>query len=245
MKKYGKIIWIGLGALIIVFLAGMGIYLSNYYHASPKVYEIMEEDFENIQVLEEKNEEISFVPENPKAGIILYPGGKVAYESYVPFLKECADQGILAVVVHMPGNLAFFDMDAADKIREEYKDIKEWYLVGHSLGGVAAASYISDHVDDYEGIIFLASYSTEDLSQSGLKVLSIYGTEDEVLGMESYEENKSNLPEDAKELVIEGGCHCQFGDYGEQKGDGEADISSQDQVKQTVDAIADMISEEF
>lgn len=42
-------------------------------------------------------------------------------------------------------------------------------------------------------------------------------------------------------VVIEGGNHAQFGNYGEQKGDTPADISPQEQQSQTVDAIDEFI----
>lgn len=40
----------------------------------------------------------------------------------------------------------------------------------------------------------LASYSTSDLAESVLSVLSVYGSEDKVLNAEKYEANKANLP---------------------------------------------------
>ena len=33
---------------------------------------------------------------------------------------------------------------------------------------------MSKHTEDFEGLVLLAAYSTEDLSDSGLKVLSVY-----------------------------------------------------------------------
>ena len=76
----------------------------------------------------------------------------------------------------------------------QYPQIEKWYIGGHSLGGSMAATYLSDHVAEFEGLILLGSYSTVDLSNSKLDVLSIYGSEDKVLNHNSYNENKSNLP---------------------------------------------------
>ena len=81
-------------------------------------------------------------------------------------------------------------------------------------------------MDEYEGLILLGSYSTADLSDTDLDVLSIYGSEDKVLNREKYEENKSNLPDDFSEVVIEGGCHAYFGMYGAQDGDGTPTIQT-------------------
>ena len=139
----------------------------------------------------------------------------------------------------MPGNLAVLDMNAAEGIPERYTHVNSWYLAGHSLGGAMAASYLAEHKDAYEGIVLLAAYATESLQ--GERVLSVYGSEDGVLNMENYEANKVNLPEDYTEVVIEGGCHAYFGDYGAQKGDGVPTVSRQQQIAITADAIAAML----
>ena len=44
-------------------------------------------------------------------------------------------------------------------------------------------------------------------------------------------------PDDFTEVVIKGGNHAQFGNYGEQKGDGSPAITAAAQQKETVDAI--------
>ena len=100
-----------------------------------------------------------------------------------------------------------------------------------------AASYLADHRDEYEGLILLGSYSTADLSDTDLNVLSIHGSEDKVLNREKYDENKSNLPDDFCEVVIDGGCHAYFGMYGAQDGDGTPTISNHEQIRLTVESI--------
>ncbi len=48
-------------------------------------------------------------------------------------------------------------------------------------------------------------------------------------------------PAGAREHVIEGGNHAQFGSYGPQQGDGEPLVSAEEQVEETVTAIAEMV----
>ena len=50
--------------------------------------------------------------------------------------------------------------------------------------------------------LLLASYAAADLSGSGLKVLSVRGSEDGVLNAAAYEKNRANLPADARELNV-------------------------------------------
>jgi hypothetical protein len=60
--------------------------------------------------------------------------------------------------------------------------------------------------------------------------------------MEKYEEYKPNLPEDFKEVVINGGCHAYFGAYGEQEGDKKATITREEQIEITVKEILQFIN---
>ncbi|MBQ3601265.1 MAG: alpha/beta hydrolase, partial [Lachnospiraceae bacterium] len=112
---------------------------------------------------------------------MFYPGGKVEYTAYLPLMNSLAEEGILCVLLKMPFNLAVLDMNAADGIQEQFPEIENWYIGGHSLGGAMAASYLETHANDYQGLILLGSYSTADLSTTELEVLSIYGSEDTVL----------------------------------------------------------------
>lgn len=235
IKKKIKILLISLLTVLLFLTVGFGVYVGNYYHATETAEEAIVATAE-ISV-QENQEGIVFVPDKPRAGFIFYPGGKVEHTAYAPLMKALAEKDILCVLVKMPFHLAVFDINAADGIREQFPEIKSWYIGGHSLGGSMAASYVSKHAEDFEGLVLLAAYSTEDLSDSGLKVLSVYGSEDGVLNREKYEEYRDNLPEHTVEKVIEGGNHAGFGNYGEQEGDGEARISQGEQIAITADWI--------
>ncbi|MBQ8278553.1 MAG: alpha/beta hydrolase [Roseburia sp.] len=224
--------------ILVVFLLTLcvGGYLGDYYRAEAVAQECIANPAEGIDVYEENNM-LVFAPENATAGFIFYPGGKVAYEAYAPLMSACAENGILCVLVEMPGNLAVLDMNAADGIQERFPEVATWYIGGHSLGGSMAASYAEKNAEAYEGVILLASYSTADLSETELEVLSVYGTGDKVLNAEKYAEYKGNLPTDFMEIVIEGGCHAYFGAYGAQEGDGEPTITREEQTAVTLEAI--------
>ena len=238
MKK--KIILLVIIVLILSLVGGTVYYINDYYHAEETAVSLIATPKENVVVTEE-NGVFTFKPQNATKGIIFYPGGKVEAESYAPLMHALAKEGVLSILVTMPGNLAVLDMNAADGICEQYPEIESWYMAGHSLGGSMAASYISENADNFDGIILLASYSTADLSNSDLNVLSIYGSNDGVLNMEKYEEYKPNLPEDFNEFIIDGGCHAYFGAYGEQEGDKKATITRDEQIKITVDEITKFI----
>ena len=92
-----------------------------------------------------------------------------------------------------------------------------------------AASYAATHSEELKGLIFLGAYSTKDLSDTDLRVLSLYGSEDQVLNREKLAESHGLMPPDFTEYVIEGGNHAGYGDYGAQKGDGTATITAEEQ----------------
>ncbi|MBQ7521741.1 MAG: alpha/beta hydrolase [Clostridia bacterium] len=234
MKRKLKISICIILSVVVICAGGFLIYVNICYQADETAKSVISDDKVNIS---QNDDMMVFMPKNPEYGLIFYQGGKVEYDAYSPLMYKLAKQNILCVVVKMPFNLAMFNIGGADDIQSLYPNIKHWYMCGHSLGGAMAAYYIEQHSSDFDGIIFLAAYSTADLSNTNLNVLSVYGSNDKVLNLESYQENFSHLPNTTKELVIDGGCHAYFGNYGVQSGDGMATISPDEQQKQTVDFI--------
>ncbi len=244
MKQTGKrrfrLLWL-LPVILIILFAGGIFYVNDYYRADLSAREVLSEEIPGITVAQDP-ERITFIPKETDTGVIFYPGGKVEYTAYAPLMKALAEQGFLCVLLKMPLNLAFLDVNAADAVFSDHPEVEHWYLAGHSLGGVAAALYAGKHPDRVDGLILLGAYSTTNLKEAGLKVMSIYGTKDHVLNKNEYEKNRSNLPDDLRETVIQGGCHAFFGAYGEQKGDGVPGISREEQILITARECADFIS---
>ena len=137
----------------------------------------------------------------------------------------------------------------ADGVQVEQDGSVTWFLPSHPTAGlifypggkVEDTAYAAKYSDDYAGLILLAAYSTKDLTGTSLRVLSIYGSGDGVLNRDSYEKDRKNLPADFTEVVIDGGCHAQFGSYGAQKGDGTPTISDEEQIQQTATCISNFI----
>lgn len=238
-------LWIALSAILavtIILTAVCALYLGDYYRADT---EAMEAFAPAAPVVSEEWKDGTLItrPEgrDPVAGLIFYPGGKVEHTAYTPLMEALASEGILCVLVEMPFRLAVLDVNAAEGIPAAFPEVEHWCLGGHSLGGSMAASYLASHTEDFDGLILLGSYSTADLSGSGLSVLSVYGSEDGVLNREKYAEYRPNLPEGFTEIVIEGGNQAYFGAYGEQEGDGTATVTPAEQLEQTVEAILTLL----
>lgn len=228
MKKFFKISLIVLFSLILISISGFLIYSNNYYKADNTAVEILNKN----NIIIEKNL-IKLYPEQPsETGIIFYPGAKVEYTAYLPILDKLREKGYTCILVKMPFNFAFFNPNIADKIIKDNLDIKDWYISGHSLGGAMASSYASKNLDKINGVILLGAYVYGDIPLE--KSIVIYGSKDFIL-------NKQKLNNSKNEVEIEGGNHAQFGNYGEQKGDGSPEISSFKQQSITIDLIEEFI----
>ena len=161
-------------------------------------------------------------------GLVYYPGARVAHESYVPTAADvvaASDRVALVVVAEMPLNLAVIAPDRADRVRERYPEVDVWAVGGHSLGGAMACRHAAENAAAYEALVLHAAYCDRDVSDSGLDVLSVLGAADGVIDAERERASRSNLPPDARVVVLDGVNHAGFGAYGRQRGDDPASLS--------------------
>ena len=222
--------------IIVVLALAAALYVSDYYRAGETAAACIE-DPAPIEVREFTRGLVFDGPGKEKA-LIFYPGAKVEYTAYAPLMKRLAEEGMDCFLVRMPLNLAVFAKNRASEIISE-NEYDNWYIGGHSLGGAVAALYAADN--DLDGLVLLAAYPTKEIDEP---VLEVYGTCDGVLEMDKLEEGDQYLPEDNMEVEIRGGNHAQFGDYGAQKGDGKAEISAEEQLETTVEAIKEFFMED-
>lgn len=193
----------------------------------------------------DEGEFIVFAPAGaePATGLILYPGGRVDPRSYAPVARAIAARGYLVALVRMPLSLAVLDVDRADAVIAARPGVRNWVVGGHSLGGSMAASYARTHAASVRGLALWASYPADgdDLSATGLRGLSTWGSNDLVLDRARLEAARPLLPPATTVAVIEGGNHAQFGDYGPQSGDGEAAISGAEQQARAADLTVELL----
>jgi len=233
MKRKTKRIRIAIIVTVSLFLlifGGFYIYTLDYYRADQEAKDVIELS-DNVEI---DNKLTIFYPNNDNqtnVGLIFYPGGKVEAAAYAPLLESLAQNGITCVLIEMPFNLAVFNINAADKIYNEFPDITSWYISGHSLGGAMASSYVDKHRSKLDGLILLGAYPIND---SELPTLVIYGGEDVNLDLTKIANVKDKIE-------ITGGNHAYFGNYGEQAGDGRASITRTEQQAITVQAIIEFI----
>ncbi|MGI9822417.1 alpha/beta hydrolase [Agromyces sp. Marseille-Q5079] len=165
-------------------------------------------------------------------GLVFIPGAKVDPYAYMAKLVDAvAETGTTVVITKPTLNLAFFDQRPLDTFTSHAPDVTEWYVGGHSLGGVRACMMAAD--EDVAGIVFFGSYCADDVSDTDLAVLSISGSDDGLSTPDKIEGSAHLLPADATFVEIEGANHASFGDYGVQPGDGVA-TASDDEVRDEI-----------
>ncbi len=227
-------------AVVLWILAAFLLYAGIYYKADETAVTAM--DTTDKVVVTEENQYIFFDGPGEENAYIFYPGAKVAEDAYAVLMQKIAAAGMDCYLVKMPVRLAFLNKDAADFVREHAVDSYEnWYIGGHSLGGAMAASYVSEHMNEYDGMILMAAYPTTSVDADDFSVLSFIGTEDHVINRESFEQGRKFMPKDYTEFEIAGGNHAYYGNYGEQKGDGKASVTREMQQDIVVSEIADFI----
>ena len=191
VKRYGKrIIGIAALALAVALVVAFAVFVNGSYRADETAWEAIRTPHEGV-IVTERDGTLFFVPDGAATGLVFYPGGRVQAEAYAPLMMACAERGVACALVQMPCNLAVMDFNAADRVFEPAPDIPNWYIGGHSLGGAVAALYAAGHTDRVQGVVLLGAYATSPLS---MPVLSIYGSEDQVLNREKYAQYRSNLP---------------------------------------------------
>ena len=242
MKLFKRIL-LGLLAVTVISAFGFTLWAKTPSQPTETALQALRSDAQ--VTVTQQNGFITFEPvtQRTTTGFIFYPGGRVDYRAYAPVLRKIAEQGYFVALIKVNLNLAFFDINAADKVIATYPQIERWGIGGHSLGGVAAAIYTKDNLDTIRAIAFWASYPADDsLKDTNILVTSIYGTNDGLSTGGKIEASKALLPAHTQYIAIDGGNHGQFGSYGEQAGDNAASISAEEQWDQIATATVRMLA---
>ena len=185
------------------------------------------------------DDSVCYLPENPaEVGFIFYCGAFVDYRDYNGILGGLAERGYFTASLKCPLNIAMLNPFGALQLMNQHPEIHHWFIGGHSMGGVVASFLAMDLFGRFEGVVLLASYSIVPIS---VPALSIYGTNDGVLVKPFYQLCKPLVSSHLTEMVLQGGNHAQYGNYGFQFLDHPADISMEEQQQTCINAIDQFI----
>ncbi|MGZ0711468.1 alpha/beta hydrolase (plasmid) [Coraliomargarita sp. W4R53] len=224
-----RIFWwvlVSLGALLVVGVIGLIIWSQvGVYQAEPEPLALVQAnpaitytDTDSAIVLEPADGA-------SELGLVYIPGAKVEAEAYAFKMSGLVEETGITVVITKPWlNLAFFDLRPLTTFTDLAPEVNTWAVGGHSLGGVKACML----APDADALALFGSYCANDLSGSGLPVISLSGSDDGLSTPEKVDDARALLPSDATMHQIDGANHAAFGDYGPQAGDGTATISDDD-----------------
>ena len=89
--------------------------------------------------------DLLFTPDTGNGdGIVIMHGALIMPQSYA---KSAAFFARLGYTVYLPNGRGRLSITAVDKVAERLQDfdIKDWYFIGHSMGGMASLETISRH----------------------------------------------------------------------------------------------------
>lgn len=164
--------------------------------------------------------------EGPLTGqaMLFWPGARVDPHAYAGrFADFVAETGMTVVIPRPMLNFALLDPRGPADFDAVLATDTLSAFGGHSMGGVKACQQAAE-VGDISLVLF-AAYCAEDISGLDISALTVVGSEDRLLTSDDIDLGISRLPADATSLTVKGANHALFGDYGEQQGDGVAQIS--------------------
>lgn len=236
MRRRNKII-IGVLLTITLVLVGFLVWAETPLGPMTEAYQALNSD-SKVNVTTDRWLVFEPLNSSKNVGFIIYPGGRVDYRSYAPIAHRIATQGFLTIIAPMPLNLAVFGVNAANDIITTYPQITSWAIGGHSLGGTMAAQFAYENPSKIAGLILWAAYpaSGNNMSKYSLLVITIYGNNDGLVSYSEIQDSLNLLPPTTIQVEIDGGNHAQFGWYGDQPGDNDAEITREKQQSQILNA---------
>ena len=172
IRVIGAWAFLALGAVVFGFL----VWAQAVYQAErPAALRAFALDTVTIEIVDEG---IVMAPTETQSstGLVFVPGARVEPSAYLWQLSGIVEQHGVTVLITQPTiNLAFFDVRELDDFATAAPDIDRWFVGGHSLGGVRSCLMAESALDDdrLEGLVLLGSYCANDLSASGLTVVSV------------------------------------------------------------------------
>lgn len=190
-------------------------------------------------------------PDSAKsARLLFFPGAMVDPVAYAPLAHAVAGAGYEVRIVELPRRALFGGADdgvvlgrAEAAMRSAPAGIR-WVVAGHSKGGAVAARYMHERGAGVAALVLIGTSHPRDFSLAGISipVTKILGTLDGVAEVAKSEANRELLPPSTRWVLIEGGNHSQFGDYGFQPGDAFASISRDEQRERTARALVEALA---
>lgn len=213
MRKLTTIALWGIVALILTGALGMWGW-SKYLHAEPSadaLAALVSDSVVNVK----QSSDIEFRPmaRPPIMGVILYPGAGCDIRGYASVLRRIAAAGYLTVVVSMPLEFAVFGLNRAEDVVAAHPEVRRWALVGHSIGGAIAGTFVAHHPDSMVGLVLWDTYPASNLSRYAHPVWLIHRARADGTPPSYLPARRGVFPAVSPWIPIRGGAHMYFGSF--------------------------------
>ncbi len=238
MKRWVK--WtIGIVAALVVGSYGVMLQQKAARHADASPL-AMAASVSDADVKVEYNTYLTFRPTHvtERMGLIFYPGAYTDLRGYAPTLKPLAAAGYRVIAVPMPFELAILGIDSAAKVLAANPDMKHWVIMGHSVGGTAAAAFASQNRAALDGVVIWDSFPAAfaALSDYEKPVWNIHRATPDKAPPETFTRQRHLFPANSQWVPIPTGIHMYFGSFsgGGYKEDWAPGITEAEQHTQVV-----------
>ncbi|HSW81275.1 MAG TPA: alpha/beta hydrolase [Candidatus Saccharimonas sp.] len=187
----------------------------------------------------DQSQAIVLTPSIPATkALLFYPDARIDSAAYAYKLSAIAEQGVAIVIAKPIAHFALVDLTSVASYKSLLPNITQWFVGGHSLGGVKACQTAGDAQNGFKGLVLFAAYCNNDLSKANIKALSIIGSADQQTTQEQIDQNKLHMPAQTTYQTINGLNHAGFGNYGAQSGDDQMTINDDDARDQIAQFVA-------
>lgn len=162
-------------------------------------------------------------------GIVIMHGALILPQSYAKTAAYFAGRGY---TVYLPVGAARLSINAvataADIIRES--DLPTWFLIGHSMGGMASLEVVARDDTKITAAALWAAAMPSDYSATDIPLLYLWGDTDGLLPQERFKDARENLPDDVEYVTVAGANHKNFALYTHQFFDRDATLDWMTQI---------------
>ncbi|MBK7864526.1 MAG: hypothetical protein IPJ65_39185 [Archangiaceae bacterium] len=156
---------------------------------------------------------LSFTPSTPNGhGLLIMPGALIKPLSYARTAAFFADRGYTVFLPAAPMRLSILGVDGAAARLAGFA-VKDWFVIGHSMGGLAGLELVRRHAPVVRAVALWAAAMPRDFSDLEVPVLFLWGDRDGLLPREKLDEARSKLPSTTRYTTFPGGNHRDFALY--------------------------------
>ncbi|MFW2404865.1 MAG: alpha/beta hydrolase [Gammaproteobacteria bacterium] len=174
-----------------------------------------------------------FRPAKPnRRGIVIMHGALIKPMSYASSAAYFARRGYLVVLPYggfwrLPVNAV---NDTAKRLSQ--LDADQWFLIGHSMGGLASLELLRESRVDVRAVALWGSGIPFDFKGVSTPLLFLWGDRDGILNAERLEGAKGRLPRATRYVTLAGGNHRNFAMYTHQFFDNDGPLYWREQLDQ-------------